>query len=219
MDRDRAARAEGEIAGIVLAAGEGRAFGGPKALVVFGNETLVARARRTLAAGGCRPVVVVLGAAAPEVQRVSALADAVVVVNETWATGMGGSLRVGLDAARHAGAAAALVALADQPLVTPALVDRLIGAWRHGAAAAVATYEGERLTPVLIDRSLWDEVAEHAVGDRGARALWRARPELVTPVDCGDVGAPDDIDTPADLRRLTRRLARSAAAPSAAGDP
>jgi nicotine blue oxidoreductase len=42
----------------------------------------------------------------------------------------------------------------------------------------------------------------------GARALLRARPELVTLVDCDDVGSPDDIDTPEDLDRLERGTSR-----------
>jgi nicotine blue oxidoreductase len=192
------------VAGVVLAAGEGRSFGGPKALVRFAGQTLVERAIRTLKAGGCRPVCVVLGAAADEVRQASVLDDAIVVVNERWPAGMGGSLRVGLDAARRERAGAALVLLADQPLVTPALVERLIGAWRTGARAAVAAYRGEGLTPVLLDRTLWRRVSRAAVGDVGARALLRARPELVTLVDCDDVGSPDDIDTPGDLDRLER---------------
>jgi nicotine blue oxidoreductase len=198
--------ATGAVAGIVLAAGEGRSFGGPKALARFGGENLLERATRTLADGGCQPVVVVLGAAAPLVRRSSELGGAVVVVNETWSSGMGGSLQRGLDEARRQGASAGLVLLADQPLVTPALVGRLISAWRAGAPAAVAAYEGQGLTPVLLDRSLWAEVARLAVGDIGARALLHARPDLVTLVDCDDVGAPDDIDTPEDLRRLERGL-------------
>ena len=111
--------ATGAVAGIVLAAGEGRSFGGPKALARFGGENLLERATRTLADGGCQPVVVVLGAAAPLVRRSSELGGAVVVVNETWSEGMGGSLRRGLDEARRQGASAGLVLLADQPLVTP----------------------------------------------------------------------------------------------------
>jgi nicotine blue oxidoreductase len=192
------------VAGIVLAAGEGRSFGGPKALVRFGGRTLVERAIRTLADGGCRPVVVVLGAAAAEIRRSSDLADAVVVVNPAWSEGMGGSLRIALGEARTASARAAVVVLVDQPLVTSALVGRLIDAWRAGASVAVAAYRGQGLTPVLLDGSTWDDVCRHAVGDIGARAFLRARPELVTLVDCDDVGAPDDIDTPEDLHRLRR---------------
>jgi len=192
------------VAGIVLAAGEGRSFGGPKALVRFGGRTLVERAIRTLADGGCRPVVVVLGAAEAEVRRSSDLAGAVVAVNAAWSEGLGGSLRTGLTEARVASARAAVVLLVDQPLVTPALIGRLIGAWRAGAVVAVAAYRRKGLTPVLLDQSTWDEVARSAVGDVGARAFIRARPELVTLVDCDDVGAPDDIDSPEDLRRLRR---------------
>ena len=146
------------VAGVVLAAGEGRGFGGPKALVRFGGQTLVERAVQTLLAGGCRPVCVVLGAAADEVRRTSILDNATVVVNEQWPDGMGGSLRVGLEAARRERAGAALVLLVDQPLVTPALVERLIAAWRAGARAAVAAFRGEGLTPVLLDRTLWRPV-------------------------------------------------------------
>ena len=192
----------GPVAGVVLAAGEGRGFGGPKALVSFAGEMLVERAIRTLTAGGCRPVVVVLGASETEVRARCDLDGAVVVVNEAWSEGMAGSLRVGLEAARGCGASAALVALVDQPLVSPALVARLIGAWESGARAAVAAWGGEGLTPVVLDRSLWEAVAERAVGEVGARALLRERPELVTLVDCADLGAPDDIDTVADLKRL-----------------
>ncbi|MGD0742060.1 MAG: nucleotidyltransferase family protein [Acidimicrobiales bacterium] len=205
--------AERAVAGVVLAAGEGWHFGGPKALVRFAGEMLVERSIRTLAQGGCRPVCVVLGAAAAEVQAACDLADAVVVVNGAWPDGMGGSLRVGLESARQAGAGAALVALVDQPLVTPALVARLIAAWRGGARAPVAAWRGEGLTPALLDRSLWEVVALHAVGDVGARAVLRAQPELVTLVDCDDVGAPDDIDTPADLRRLEGGRPQSPAPP------
>ncbi len=196
------------VAGIVLAAGEGRGFGGPKALVRFGGQTLVERAVQTLLAGGCRPVCVVLGAAADEVRHTCVLDNAVVVENKQWTDGMGGSLRVGLDAARRERAGAALVLLADQPLVTPALVERLIGAWRAGARAAVAAFGGEGLTPVVLDRTLWRRVSRTAVGDVGARALLRAQPELVTLVDCDDIGSPDDIDTPEDLDRLERGTSR-----------
>ena len=192
----------GPVAGVVLAAGEGRGFGGPKALVPFAGEMLVERAVRTLAAGGCRPVVVVLGAGETEVRARCDLGGAVVAVNKAWSEGMAGSLRVGLEAARASGAAAGLVALVDQPLVSPALVARLIAAWEAGALAAVAAWGGEGLTPVVLDRSLWEAVAERASGELGARALLRARPELVTLVECADVGAPDDIDTVADLERL-----------------
>ena len=67
---------------------------------------------------------------------------------------------------------------------------------------AVAAYGGKPRNPVLLAREHWPEVIATATGDQGARAFLRARPELVTLVECGDTGRPDDIDTPADLEHI-----------------
>jgi CTP:molybdopterin cytidylyltransferase MocA len=52
-----------------------------------------------------------------------------------------------------------------------------------------------------------------ATGDSGARTFLRARPELVTLIECGDVGRPDDIDTPDDLARIAALDASPPAGP------
>lgn len=189
-----------------MAAGAGRRLGAAKALVSFGGTTLVERGARTLAEGGCDPVVVVLGAVAEEVRAVCELGDAHVVVNEGWQEGMGASVRAGLEEVERSGVPAVLVMPVDQPLVTSRLVERLITTWRDGAVAAVAAYGGEMSTPVVIDASLWPEVKSHAVGDVGARAFLRSNPDLVTVVACDDVGDQSDIDTQEDLRRLEAML-------------
>jgi nicotine blue oxidoreductase len=63
-------------------------------------------------------------------------------------------------------------------------------------------YDGEPRNPVLIAREHWPEVIAAATGDKGARAFLRARPDLVTRVECGDTGSPQDIDTPDDLASI-----------------
>jgi nicotine blue oxidoreductase len=186
------------VAGLLLAAGEGRRFGRPKALVEFDGERLVDRGVRMLRDAGCGPVVVVTGAAPIEV------IGAVVVPNPDWHTGMGSSLRAGLSALPP-GCPAAVVALVDQPRVTAEAVRRLMAAHTAGAPVAVATYGGKPRNPVLIAREHFAAVAEAAVGDVGARPFLRAHPDLVTPVPCDDIAAPDDIDTPDDLAALTGR--------------
>ena len=194
------------VAGVLLAAGQGSRFGRPKALVELDGQTLAERGIGMLQAGGADPVLIVTGAAEVELgpdHRVRA------VYNDEWRTGMGSSLRAALrvltdpDAGPEVGAA--VVALADQPLVGAEAVSRLIAAHRAGAGVAVAAYDGRPRNPVLLAREYWPEVMSMATGDQGARPFLRARPDLVTLVECGDTGCPDDIDTPADLEHITIR--------------
>lgn len=190
------------VAGLLLAAGEGRRMGRPKALVELDGEPLVVRGIRLLVGGGCAPVVVVVGADAGAVRPLCAGAE--VIEAADWQTGMAASLRAGLGALDgRPDVDACVVALVDQPLVTAEAVDRLRAAHAGGAVAAVASYAGRRRNPVLLDRSAWGGVAAAATGDEGARGWLRAHPERVVAVDCTDTGAPDDLDTPADLAALT----------------
>jgi CTP:molybdopterin cytidylyltransferase MocA len=191
---------------VLLAAGQGSRFGRPKALVELDGQTLAERGIGMLRAGGADPVLIVTGAAqvglGPEYQVRT-------VRNDDWRTGMGSSLRAALraladpDAGPEVGAA--VVALADQPLVGAEAVSRLIAAYQAGASVAVAAYDGRPRNPVLLAREHWPEVIAMATGDQGARAFLRARPDVVTLVECGDTGRPDDIDTPADLEHIAIR--------------
>ena len=184
-----------QVAGVLLAAGEGSRLGTPKALVELGGRRLVDRGVDLLRDGGTEPVLVVLGAAQVPVT------GARTVHNLDWRSGMGSSLAAGLRAL-PGDCAAAVIALVDQPLVGAAAVRRLIAAYLAGAQIAVATYHGKPRNPVLLARPHWAGVLEAAAGDAGARPYLRAHPGLVTGVECADTGRPDDVDTPADLARL-----------------
>ena len=192
----------GNVAGVLLAAGSGSRLGQPKALVVVAGQSLAARGIALLRAGGADPVVVVTGAA----ELADRPDDVLCVHNRDWATGMGSSLAAGL-AAVPASCDAAVVALADQPLVGPESVRRLIAARQAGASVAVACYDGQPRNPVLIGREHWTEVVALAAGDVGARPFLRAHPDLVARVECADTGRPDDIDSPEDLARVAALLA------------
>lgn len=183
------------VAGLLLAAGEGSRIGQPKALVQVGGVPLAQRGMTLLRDGGCAPVAVVLGAAQVDTP------GAIAVHNPHWRSGMGSSLRAGLDALPDT-AAAVVVALVDQPCILPEAVRRLVQAHEAGAAIAVASYDGRPRNPVLLSRVHWPAVASVAVGDVGARPFLRANPALVTHIECGDIADPADVDTPADLDRL-----------------
>lgn len=191
------------VAGVVLAAGAGTRLGTPKALVSVRGELLVDRAIGVLRDGGCRIVVVVLGAAAEEVRESARLRSATVVVNERWGTGMGSSWQAGIAALAESTSPeevhSALILPVDMPGVTAQAVSR-VAACGSAEALAAATHGGRRSHPVLIGREHWAAAAATATGDAGARQYLREHPPLLVP--CDDVSSGFDVDHPKDLDLL-----------------
>jgi CTP:molybdopterin cytidylyltransferase MocA len=185
------------VAGLLLAAGAGRRFGGPKALADLDGEPLVRRALRIMEEAGCTPIRVVVGAAADEVRAL--LPDpGLAVVAEDWATGMGASLRAGLaELNRLEGPVAALVHLVDLPWVGPEILTRVATQATEDTVARAA-YEGIPGHPVLLGRRWWPEIAQKAQGDRGARDWLATRKDLKL-IECTDLGSGRDVDHRADL--------------------
>lgn len=174
------------LAGIVLAAGEGRRFGGPKAPHVLDGERLVDRAVRLCRDAGCDPVLVVLGAWIDEVP------DAAVVVNRDWREGMGSSLRAGLEAAESdPSIERVLVTLVDLPGMSAEALRRVAAS---PSSIAQGAYNGERGHPVLLSREHWRGVRESAIGDRGARDYLHQHGDEIDHVEIGDVATGDDLD-------------------------
>lgn len=190
---------------VLLAAGAGTRLGlGPKALLPFRGRTLVEVLAGVLLDGGCREVVVVLGAEAAKVREIAELSPHAVVENPAWQSGMGSSFRRGVAAA--AAEDHVLVTLVDQPGLTPETVARLLSAHRPGRVTAAA-YRGPdgalgRGHPLLLDVTLRAGAAESATGDAGARLFLRAHPDLIDLVDCSDQSGGEDLDTPDQLRLL-----------------
>lgn len=173
--------------GLLLAAGAGTRYGGPKALV----EGWAADRVMALREGGCDGVVVVLGAQA-EAARRRVPGDVEVVVAEDWESGMGASLRAGLAAAGTSQADVAVVVLVDTPGLTAASVARVLGSSYGPAALVQAVYDGAPGHPVVLGREHWDGAAGSAHGDQGARGYLGAHGALR--VECGDIGDGTDVD-------------------------
>jgi nicotine blue oxidoreductase len=181
------------VPGLVLAAGEGRRFGGPKQLAALEGRPLLAHVV-AVALATLDPVVVVLGARAAEVRAGVDLRGARVVECADWAEGMSASLRCGLRALPDT-SAAVLVLLGDQPRVTPEVVRAVLAA----GAPARAAYAGVPGHPVLLDAAL-----AAGAGTLRGDAGFRDRLAGVTLVECGELCDPTDIDTRADLEVVRR---------------
>jgi CTP:molybdopterin cytidylyltransferase MocA len=165
------------VAAVVLAAGAGTRFGGPKQRLLL--PLVLERLRRT----SVDDIVVVGGA-----YRLDEEEDVRLVECPEWERGPGASLRCGL-AALPAATEAAVIVLADGPRLAPEAVERVLAAWRGGAGELVAAaYGGQRGHPLVVGHALWDSVP-----DEGLRAL---APVLVP---CDDLGPPGDVDTVEEL--------------------
>ncbi|TDC59822.1 nucleotidyltransferase family protein [Micromonospora sp. KC207] len=184
------------VAGLLLAAGAGRRYGRPKALVRYEGRLLVERAGNTLRGAGCAPVLVVLGAGADQVRASADMAHVEVVDNPHWETGMASSLRAGLAALAGGPAVAAVVLLVDMPGVTAAAVRRVASGATPDSLAAAGYGDGRRGHPVLLGRERWGDVAATARGDAGARDYLRAHLADLRIVPCGDVADDADLDVP-----------------------
>ncbi|WP_150953731.1 NTP transferase domain-containing protein [Microbacterium testaceum] len=181
----------GTVSGLVLAAGAGRRFGGPKALARTPAGTpWVALAARALREGGCHDVTVVLGAEA-DAAAVLVPAGVSIVRAADWASGVAASLRAGLAAVASGPALSVVVLPVDTPEVPPAAVARVVR--RFGADALVqATYDGAPGHPVLLGRDHWGPLAAAIRGDIGARPYLIAQEAQL--VECGDLWSGADRD-------------------------
>jgi molybdenum cofactor cytidylyltransferase len=186
----RAAEAEPEVGGIILAAGEGSRFGGAKQLAQLNGRPLIEHALAAmLAVPAIDPVVIVLGAHADRIREEADLRGADIVVCPDWADGQSASLKAGVAALGEV--EAAVITLADQPFISAQAIAGVLD--QRGRHLAVrATYDGVPGHPVLLERRLLDHVRELS-GDTGARDLLTG--DHVRVWECGRLCDPTDIDT------------------------
>jgi CTP:molybdopterin cytidylyltransferase MocA len=188
------------IGGLVLAAGEGKRFGGPKQLAELDGRPLLEHAIEAMV---CVPAVeriaVVLGARADEIRERVDFLDAEPVVCEDWADGQSASLRRGLDAL-GTDLDAIVITLGDQPRITPQVIAMVLDVGLQTRAPATrAVYDGRPGHPVVLRRRLLPWLHELR-GEHGARDLLSQ--VTVREVEAAHLCSADDVDTPEALDRL-----------------
>jgi molybdenum cofactor cytidylyltransferase len=190
------------ISGLVLGAGASQRLGPPKQLLPFRGTTMlgwvVDQAKR---ATGLDEIVVVLGRAADQVRERVDFGGARVVENPVFTEGCASSYRAGL-AALNPESQAIMIILGDNPGIAPEIIDHFAAEWRcEEAPIALCSYDGRKGHPMIFARSMFDQL-EGLHGDKAAWKLVDANSELVQEVHF-DLPFPDDINTPADIERLT----------------
>ena len=182
---------------ILLAAGGSTRMGCPKQLLPWGKSTLLRHAGETALQTHCRPIIIVLGCEAEACRYALKGLSITMVINNEWKRGLGSSIRVGmLTLEKEAPDIPGVVLmLADQPTVTPSLLETLVARWSHPAWPIVATlYEEGGGVPALFDRTFFPELRDFT-DDRGARGLIAREKNRTALIDPGMHLI--DLDTPA----------------------
>jgi CTP:molybdopterin cytidylyltransferase MocA len=172
-------------AGLILAAGSGQRFGGPKAPFVFEGERLVDRSVRILREAGLTKVFVVLGAWVGEVPQ------ATVIENPDFASGMASSLRTGLVflSTREPQLERVVITLVDHIGLSTEAITEITG----GQGDLIqSTYEGESGHPVVIGREHWAALINEVTGDTGAKNYLTRN--NATRVELGKFATNADLD-------------------------
>jgi molybdenum cofactor cytidylyltransferase len=190
-----------QVAGLILAAGESRRMGRPKALLELDGRSFVELGIELLRAGGCGPVLVVDGA-----HRLEGLVGAEVVHNFAWQRGPLSSLQVGLRRALELEPelAALLVHHVERPRVRVETIHALLTGFAEDPEQIwQPTHEGRSGHPVVWPRALFDELLALDPHRASARDLMRgAAAPRRRKLELDDPGVLENFDTPDDLARL-----------------
>ncbi len=200
------------VYGLIPAAGLSRRFPPHKLLMDLGGKTVLERVAGAVAASGVTAAVFVVGHRRERVEEVLRGFPGLIVFNPDYERGMGYSVARGVERIGSVFSpgddAGVLLCPADESLITAALIDRVIAAYRESAGAVVIPVlaagaggkSGRRrghpaVFPFgLLSRSL------PAVRERGAREVIRTYPDRVREIEVAAVGF--DIDTPDDYRKV-----------------
>ncbi len=203
-----APRSAPTIAAVVLAAGRSRRMAPHNKLLVADRtgKPMIARVVDNVLSSNARPILVVTGHQAEQVQHALGGRPVRYVHADDYAEGLSASLKAGIAAVPEE-CRAAVVCLGDMPLVTGRMIDRLISAYDpdEGRLIVLPTYRGKQGNPMLWDREFFSEIREIS-GDSGARYLIGQHIEAVAEVEMSDDAVLRDFDTTESLSTLPQRL-------------
>ena len=190
------------VGAVILAAGSSSRMGRPKQTLQFQGMSLLRRAVLAALDATCRPVVVVTGANAELSRRELDQLEVREAFNPEWETGMGSSVRAGIERLLNidAGVAAAVLLLCDQPHVTSHVISGLVTAHHTTGKPLIASAYGDSFgVPALFNRTLFPQLMQLA-GSSGAKEIIKrhASEAHFVPFPKGEV----DVDTPDDFVRL-----------------
>jgi len=194
---------------LLLAGGASKRMGEPKMLLGLGSGTLFEHVLESYLGSSVRHITAVvpgwLEGFEPVRERYgSNRVDFVALPGECE---MSRSLKAGWKhAVERWRPDAMMIALADKPLVTPGVIDSVIGGYgASGSKICVPVFGGVWGHPVILSAELESDI-DGLDGDRGARDIIEAHRDDVTEVAVDTDAILVDVDTLEDFDALRRRL-------------
>ncbi len=193
---------------IILAAGNSERLGRPKQLEKFNGRTTLLESTLMSALGAkANYVLLVTGAYHKQLKKSIQKFDLDCIYHSNWKLGMGSSIKTGLERARlrNPHLKAAIIAVCDQPFLTPDVFNHLIDQYSTAKADIVTCcYQGVHGVPALFDRKVFE--ALDAIPDKnGAQKLVKSWDGIVSKISFES--GIHDIDTEKDLKKAWKILA------------
>ncbi|MBW8268525.1 NTP transferase domain-containing protein [Caldovatus aquaticus] len=186
-----------KVAAVVLAAGRSRRMAPLNKLLVTDEHgvPMIARVVDNVLASRARPVIVVTGHERERIEETLTGRPVLFAHAEDYAEGLSASLKAGLRALPP-DAEGVLICLGDMPLVTGAMMDRLLAAFdpEEGRAIVMPTFRGKQGNPMLWSREFVPEMLA-ITGDVGARHLVGKYRDRLVEVEMASDAVLRDFDT------------------------
>jgi molybdenum cofactor cytidylyltransferase len=189
------------LAAVILAGGESRRMGAPKALIPYRGKTFVEHLIEVTRHQRVGITRIVVGAHAAEIQkRLNAYATDI-VVNADWAKGPLSSIQSAIRSLPEGATEGMILCPVDHPIISAELIAKLIAEFdSSGKAIVVPEYQGRRGHPAIFRAILYQELLD-ASPEVGARQVVWAHANDIREVGTEEEGVVLNINDPATFER------------------
>ena len=188
------------LAVAILAAGESRRMGEPKALLPYRGSTFLGHLIEVTRHPRVGITRIVLGAGAEAIQAKLQLDPETIVINAEWSRGQLSSIQAAIRSLPPGITEGLILCPVDHPLVSATLVGQLIAQFDAAKKSIVLpTYHGRRGHPVIFPHSMYEELLKASPGVGARQVVW-AHADAVVPVPTEEEAVVLNLNDPESLK-------------------